>query len=645
MSTTVQSSPATVVRTQPYASGLAELIVQFAAARVAVFGDLCLDAYWELDSAHQETSLETGLAVQRVQSQRYALGGAGNVAVNLVALGVREVRLIGVVGSDLFGGQVLREAARQGLATTGIQRDEHWQTMVYAKPIGLAGEERRLDFGAGNRLTPTALAAAIAALEQALAECDVLVINQQMGDALIDSALGSALSALLARWPQVRVVVDARRGDGPWPRAVRKLNVAEAARLLGRDAVVEPADEATARALAIAIRERFGGEVVLTRGERGLIVAEKSAIEVVPGVLCTGKTDPVGAGDTVVAVLAACLAVGGSLRTAGRLANLAAAVTVRQLGTTGTATPTQLQRELGAADLVYEPELAMAPTRARLLSGSEIEVVRDLPPGRITHAIFDHDGTISTLRQGWEAVMEPMMLQAVLGDAAGSAPLALQQRAQLAVRELIDRTTGIQTLAQMQELVGLVRDFGCVPTAAIRDCHGYKKIYNDALLARIGQRLARLAAGEFTPADFIIRGSVELLQALHQRGVRIYLASGTDQADVAAEATALGYAHLFSGGILGAVGNLAAEAKRDIMERIVSGGGLDPAALLVVGDGPVEIREGRRRGARCIGIASDEPRRYGLDPAKRARLIRAGADVIVGDFIQRERLMPLLGFT
>jgi phosphoglycolate phosphatase-like HAD superfamily hydrolase len=325
------------------------------------------------------------------------------------------------------------------------------------------------------------------------------------------------------------------------------------------------------------------------------------------------------------------------------LANLAGAVTVRKLHTTGTASPDELRSLAVEGDYLHAPELAEDRHRARYLSGSEIEIVRDVAHPRITHAIFDHDGTISTLRQGWESVMEPMMLRAVLGRDPDAATADLRQRALTAVRELIDRTTGIQTLAQMQELTGLVRSFEQVPHTAILDCHGYKQIYNEALLERIWARVARLDAGELQPADFIIHGAVELLQQLHDRGIRLYLASGTDQADVIAEATALGYAHLFDGGIHGAVGDLAVEAKRDVMDRIMRDNHISGAELLVIGDGPVEIREGRRRGAICLGIASDEPRRFGVDWAKRARLIRAGADLIVGDFTQRHRLMPALG--
>jgi beta-phosphoglucomutase-like phosphatase (HAD superfamily) len=91
------------------------------------------------------------------------------------------------------------------------------------------------------------------------------------------------------------------------------------------------------------------------------------------------------------------------------------------------------------------------------------------------------------------------------------------------------------------------------------------------------------------------------------------------------------------------VGDLKIEAKRVVLERILHTGGLRPDELVVVGDGPVEIREGRRRGAYTVGVASDEVRRQGWDQRKRTRLIRAGADIVVPDFGQLEPLLAHLG--
>jgi bifunctional ADP-heptose synthase (sugar kinase/adenylyltransferase) len=122
-----------IALTEP--SWLELAIAPLAQVKAAVFGDFCLDAYWMFETANIELSVETGLPVRRVHAQQYSLGGAGNVVANLVDLGVGRVQAIGVVGTDLFGGQLLRLLEDRGIKThDSMVVDPAWQTMVYAKP-------------------------------------------------------------------------------------------------------------------------------------------------------------------------------------------------------------------------------------------------------------------------------------------------------------------------------------------------------------------------------------------------------------------------------------------------------------------------------------------------------------------------------
>ena len=335
--------------------------------------------------------------------------------------------------------------------------------------------------------------------------------------------------------------------------------------------------------------------VFLTRGENGLLVADSTGVHNINGIQIIQATDPVGAGDTVVASLAAVLGGGGDAVTAGQIANLAASITVRKRQTTGTATPDEIRHAAAEAEPIYAPDLATDPRHAKYADDSEIELVEPLPRDiQIAHAIFDHDGTLSVLRQGWEAVMEPMMVRAVLGDQFEKADAALYQKVLETTRVFIDKTTGIQTLVQMQGLVRLVRDFGFVPESKILDEHGYKAIYNDALLKLIHTRVRKLKSGELESKDFQIKNAQPLLEALHRRGVKLYLASGTDEPDVIAEAKAMGYADLFEGRIYGAVGDVNVEAKKIVLERIIRENKLSGHQFMTFGDGPVEIRETRK---------------------------------------------------
>ncbi|HAU36743.1 MAG TPA: carbohydrate kinase, partial [Phycisphaerales bacterium] len=152
--------------------------------------------------------------------------------------------------------------------------------------------------------------------------------------------------------------------------------------------------------------------------------------------------------------------------------------------------------------------------------------------------------------------MEPMMVRAILGPRYADAGEADYHKVVDAVRGFVEKTTGIQTLSQMQGLIELVRQFGFVDESHILDIHGYKAIYNEELLAMVRRRVEKLQRGELSPGDFQIKNARKLLESLHAAGVRLYLASGTDQDDVAAEAEALGYGGLFEGRIFGAVGDV-----------------------------------------------------------------------------------------
>jgi len=626
---------------------LEQLLADIRTVRVAVIGDFCLDAYWFMDSSASEISVETGLATRPVKDQRYTLGGAGNVVSNLVAMGVGLVRAFGVIGHDPYGWEMIRLLQASGVDVAGILTQEvDWDTHVYTKPVEGDEEQNRIDFGNFNRLAPATAAALLERLDRAVGDVDVVIVNQQVVSGIHTESFRADLTRLIGRHPERVFVVDSRKYSDVYAGAYRKLNQHEAARLCG---IERPADEpvlySEATAAAEELYRRWQRPLFVTRGSRGCLVRDEAGLHVIPGIQILGRIDPVGAGDSMLAGIAAALAAGRDPVTAATLGNFVAGVTVQKLFQTGTASPQEIL-DIGAdPDYVYRPELAEDPRQARFVEGTEIEIVSELPHGRrITRAIFDHDGTLSTLRQGWESIMEPMMIRAVLGDSFQEADELTYQKVVRRVREYIDKTTGVQTLVQMKGLVEIVREFGRVPASKVLDELGYKEIYDRALLAMVRGRMARLRAGELDVEDFTIKNAVKFLRALHAAGVKLYLASGTDEKDVVAEAEALGYAELFAGRIYGAVGDITKEAKRIVLDRIMRDVGKDAYQHLVTfGDGPVEIRETHKRGGYAVGVASDEVRRYELNSAKRARLIRAGADLIVPDYSQMNRLLRALG--
>ncbi|MCK4237021.1 MAG: HAD hydrolase-like protein, partial [Candidatus Krumholzibacteria bacterium] len=246
------------------------------------------------------------------------------------------------------------------------------------------------------------------------------------------------------------------------------------------------------------------------------------------------------------------------------------------------------------------------------------------------------------LRQGWEEVMEPMMIKAILGDEYERADETSYHKVRNRVRDYIDKSTGIQTILQMEGLREMVEEFGIVPKAEVLDKFGYKEIYNDALMELVNKRIARFQSGALDLYDYTVKGAVNFLQALGDRGIRLYLASGTDRDDVVREAQVLGYDEFFTGGIYGALGDISKYSKKMVIENILRENNLKESELAVFGDGPVEIRECRKRNGIAIGVANDEIRRHGLNPEKRIRLIKAGAHIVAPDFSQLDALLGLL---
>ncbi len=629
------------------AARLKQILAEIRRVNVGVVGDFCLDVYWILDLEAGEESVETGLTTRPVREQRYSLGGAGNVIANLSALGAGNTFAFAALGHDPFGAEMLAKLDDLAVERGGsvICADAAaWQTLAYCKPYVDNREQARLDLGNFNALPDALACKLIENLEGTLPELDVVIVNEQVERGIHTPCLQGELRSLMRRHPEKTFLFDGRHVTEAYPEACLKINASEAVRLCGMArAPREPVPREEAERAARELFSRTGKTVFVTRGDRGCILCDGEGTDRVPGLHVVGPTDPVGAGDSFLAALAASIAAGATHREAMRIANFAARVTVKKLKRTGTASPAEILQVGETPHYVHDPEIADDPRRAQRLPGTYIEVVHPLPADlRIECAIFDHDGTISTLRQGWEEVMAPMMVRAILGSHHETADEGLYRSVVARVDEYIDQTTGIQTLAQMRGLTELVREFRLVPENEILDMHGYKTVYNRTLQEKVTRRLERLRSGELSREDFSIKNAIRFVEALHARGIRCFLASGTDERDVIAEARAMGYAELFTGGIFGSVGDLNRDAKEVVLERILDRVDDLRGRVITFGDGPVEMRETRLRGGLAAGVASDEIRRFGLNAAKRSRLIRAGAGLIVPDFSQMDRLLRLL---
>ena len=622
-----------------------EILALIKNVKIAVYGDFCLDAYWLLDPRGSEVSVETGLQARAVAKHYYSLGGASNIVANLAALEPAAIQVIGVIGDDIFGRELTHQLHELGVDTTYlVVQKENFNTVTFGKPYLESNEQPRIDFGFFNKRTTATDQALLKGIRNALKTADALIINQQVPGSITNESFIDHANALFEEFTGEIVLLDSRHYGHKFKHIYRKTNDLEAARLNNIDVKLDDIlTSADVKKYARNLYEQFSKPVFLTRGPRGIISVDSDGIHEVPGIQLLKKLDPVGAGDTVTSALALCLGAGVRPPEAAEFANFAAAVTVQKLFQTGTASCPEILEVGKDADYIYKPELASDRRKARCFDDSEIELCYEsIPFGRIKHAVFDNDGTISTLRQGWEQIMAPVMIKAILGDKYKTADETLYHKVRNRVLDYIDKSTGIQTIVQMEALVEMVTEFGVVSPEKILDKFGYKEIYNDALMKLVNERIEKFKRGELDISDYTIKGALVLLKALRQRGIKLYLASGTDHADVVAESEALGYADLFDGGIYGAVGDIAKYSKKMVIERIMTENNLQGPQLAVFGDGPVEMRECRKRNGIAVGVASDEIRRHGLNIEKRTRLVKAGAHLIVPDFSQSDKLLKLL---
>lgn len=281
--------------------------------------------------------------------------------------------------------------------------------------------------------------------------------------------------------------------------------------------------------------------------------------------------------------------------------------------------------------MTAEPErdyqrTAVVTGGTRFLSGTRIEVIREWPAwNRPTHAIFDFDGTLSLIREGWPHVMVPLMVEELLTSGTSETPAELERVAMDFVMEL----TGKQTIFQMIRLAEEMEKRG----GRAEDPLVYKRRYLQALHARIRGRHEDLRLGRVHPDEMLVPRARGLLDSLQQRGIMMYLASGTEVADVKEEARMLRIDEYFGPHIYGAIDNYRDFSKQMVIEGILRDHHLNGEKLVGFGDGYVEIDNVKQAGGLAIAVATDETHRSGEpDPWKRDRLIGVGADLVIPDF-------------
>ncbi len=332
----------------------ASLTARYPALRVVLLGDFCLDRYLEIDPARSETSIETNLAVHNVVRVRSQPGAAGTILNNLVALGVGALHPLGFCGEDGEGYELQRGLrALPGVSLQHFTVTAARRTFTYCKPLVLRPHQppeelNRLDSKNWDA-TPAAIEdRLIASLRVTAATAHAVIVLDQVDlpeTGVVTRRVREALGELATARPDLLILADSRRGLSGWPAVGFKMNAAELGALLGGSA---PTSLEAVRTQAGELARRQGRPVYITLSERG-IVGARPGLEPchVPSLPVCGPIDIVGAGDSVTANLTVALAAGADDPEAMELAMAGASEVIHQLGTTGTASVTQLHRRLG----------------------------------------------------------------------------------------------------------------------------------------------------------------------------------------------------------------------------------------------------------------------------------------------------------
>lgn len=257
------------------------------------------------------------------------------------------------------------------------------------------------------------------------------------------------------------------------------------------------------------------------------------------------------------------------------------------------------------------------------------------PRPDISHVLFDFDGTLSLIRQGWPDVMVPMfaeMMPPIDGESE-------DDRRRLAFEDIM-RLNGKQTIYQMIQLADRIRERGGEP----REPLWYKHEYLRRLDLRINGRIETLSAGTASREEHLVHNAFELMDELVRRGLSLYLASGTDEPFVKREAELLGLTRYFGPHIYGARDDYKTFSKKMVIDRILADNAIRGESLLSFGDGYVEIQNTKEVGGLAVAVASDEANNGSgrMDPWKRERLAGVGADVIIPDFRDAVPLLELI---
>jgi rfaE bifunctional protein kinase chain/domain len=316
-----------------------EILERIPGVSVLIVGDICLDRWCTYDPKATEPSAETGIPRTAVISTVTTPGGGGTVANNLGSLGVKRLAVLGALGDDGFGWELMRALADRDVSTDLCVSSPQLQTFTYTKLLNAeTGQEDlpRVDFINRKPLPPDTEARIHDNLQLFARAFDVLMVADQAETAqggVVTAKLRQAIAAIALEEPGRVIWVDSRRRAELFRNVILKPNRREA-----EEACMRAFGEVDLARLAKHTNAPF---LIVTRGDEGAVIVEGGQETVVPARIVGDPVDICGAGDSFSAGAALALAITGSPISAARFGSLVSSITIMKKGT-GTASPEEV---------------------------------------------------------------------------------------------------------------------------------------------------------------------------------------------------------------------------------------------------------------------------------------------------------------
>jgi len=329
---------------------LEEILKGISKIKAALIGDISLDVYWRADMTKSELSRETPHFPLPVVEEWMSPGAGGNAAANIAALKPAETYVLSVAGNDWRGRALVQEFINRGIDTDGIIISDRIVTNAYCKPLrkgisNLEYEDPRIDFANYGMLPPEEEERLLAGLEQVAAKIDVLCVSDQFAYGCVTQRVREKIMELGRQG--LTVVVDSRDRIALYRGVILKPNEVEGCRAVYNDSAPGKASFEEQINAAGILADRNSSRVCMTLGSKGCVYIHGKDAAYIPSYEVKPPIDTCGAGDTFLAAFSCAMAAGAAGFEAASFANMAADVTIKKLGMTGTASPGEIRARHG----------------------------------------------------------------------------------------------------------------------------------------------------------------------------------------------------------------------------------------------------------------------------------------------------------